>query len=199
MVPLEKDYTFQSTNGSVTLKDLFGTKSQLIVYHFMFAPTDAEGCRGCSFMASSFPDVRHLAAKDTAFVVISRAPIEKITAFKEKNGWKFPWVSSYESDFNYDFHVSLDEKIAPIEYGFMNKAELDASGQKYPVSGEQPGLNVFKLEKEQVYHTYTASAMEKLLATFSFLDMTPAGRQVGCMGPAEFKMPYELDGEEGCA
>lgn len=196
MVPVTKTYTFQSTDGPVTLSDLFGTKSQLIVYHFMFEPTAEEGCQGCAFMAANFPDLRQLADKDTALVAISRAPIEKIAPYKEKNFWKFPWVSSSASDFNYDFHVTLDEKVAPVEYNFQSKEELDAAGLKYNMSGEQPGFSVFKLDGGQVYHTYsTYHRLEGLSGTYAFLDLTPAGRQEGPNGPAEFKTPAEYDEE----
>ena len=196
MVPVTKTYTFQSTDGPVTLKDLFGTKSQLIVYHFMFEPAAEEGCQGCAFMAANFPDLRHLADKDTALVVISRAPIEKITPFKEKNSWKFPWVSSNASDFNYDFHVTLDEKVAPLEYILQPKEELDAAGRNKITSGEVPGLSVFKLEDGQVYHTYsTYHRLEGVAGTYGFLDLTPAGRQEGPNGPAEFETPAGYDQE----
>jgi predicted dithiol-disulfide oxidoreductase (DUF899 family) len=196
MVPMTKNYTFQSTDGPVVLRDLFGTKSQLIVYHYMFEPTDDEGCHGCAFMAVNLPDLRHLAQKDTALVVISRAPIEKITPFKAKNSWKFPWVSSHGSDFNYDFHVTLDDKVAPVEYNYQRKEELQAAGQGFHTSGEQPGLSVFKLEDGQVYHTYsTYDQLDAISATYAFLDLTPAGRQEGPYGPAEFKTPAEYEEE----
>ena len=185
MVPVTKHYTFQSTTGPVTLKDLFGTKSQLIIYHYMFEPTADEGCHGCAFMAANFPDLRHLADKDTALVVISRAPVEKITPFKEKNSWKFPWVSSYGSDFNYDFYVTLDEKVKSAEYKFLLKEEVDTHG-----SGEQPGFSVFKLEEGQVYYTYSPyHQTEGIAGTYAYLDLTPAGRQEGPEGPADFKTP----------
>ncbi|KAF4624514.1 hypothetical protein G7Y89_g13656 [Cudoniella acicularis] len=162
----------------------------------MFEPTAEEGCQGCAFMAANFPDLRHLADKDTALVAISHAPIEKITPYKEKNSWKFPWVSSNASDFNYDFHVTLDEKVAPVEYNFQRKEELDAAGPNRNMSGEQPGLSVFKLEDEQVYHTYsTYHRLEGLSGTYTFLDLTPAGRQEGPNGPAEFKTPAEYEEE----
>jgi predicted dithiol-disulfide oxidoreductase (DUF899 family) len=199
MVPVTKNYTFQSTDGPVTLKELFGTKSQLIVYHFMFEPTAEEGCQGCAFMATNFPNLHHLADKDTVLVAVSRAPIEKITPYKEKNFWTFPWVSSNASDFNYDFHATLDEKVAPVEYNFQTKEELEVAGLKSNMSGEQPGLTVFKLEEGQVYHTYTVGdPLEGLTNTYNYLDLTPAGRQDGPCGPAEFKTPagYNEDGEK---
>jgi predicted dithiol-disulfide oxidoreductase (DUF899 family) len=196
MVPVTKDYTFQSANGPVTLKDLFGTKSQLIIYHYMFEPTAEEGCQGCAFMAANFPDSRHLADKDTALVVVSRAPIEKITPYKEKNHWTFPWVSSNGSDFNYDFHATVDEKVAPLEHILQHeeecKEELEAARPN--TSGEQPGLSVFKLEEGQVFHTYSPyHGVEGLAGTYAFLDLTPAGRQESTEGPAEFKTPAMYD------
>ncbi|KIM98304.1 hypothetical protein OIDMADRAFT_31119 [Oidiodendron maius Zn] len=197
MVPVTKAYNLQGPDGPVTLKDLFGTKSQLIVYHFMFEPTADDGCQGCAFMAANFPDLRHLADKDTAMIAVSRAPIEKITPYKEKNFWKFPWVSSHGTDFNYDFHVTLNERVAPAEYSFLNKEELEAAERRGGMSGEQPGLTVFKLEDGQVYHTYSAYfRLDELTSTYAFLDLTPAGRQEGSNGPAGFKTPAEY-AEEG--
>jgi predicted dithiol-disulfide oxidoreductase (DUF899 family) len=126
-------------------------------------------------MAANFPNLRHLADKDTILVAVSREPIEKIKPYKEKNSWTFPWVSSNGSDFNYDFHITMDEKVAPVEYNFQHKEELDAAGLN--MSGEQPRLSVFKLDNEQVYHTYSSYArLEGLSGTYTFLDLTPAGR-----------------------
>jgi predicted dithiol-disulfide oxidoreductase (DUF899 family) len=145
---------------------------------------------GCAFMAAHFPNLRHLADKDTGLIAVSRAPIEKITAYKENNSWKFLWVSSHGSDFNYDYHVTLDETVAPAEYNFQRKDELDANTS----SGEQPGLSVFKLKDGQVYHTYsTYHLLDSLAGAYIFLDLTPSGRQEGPNGPAEFKTPAECD------
>src|SRR5262249_8357598 len=109
MVRVEKAYVFEGPNGPVSLRDLFGDHRQLIVYHFMFDPTWAEGCKSCShFMDNAQGAVVHLTARQTAFVVVSRAPLAKIEAFKQRMGWSFPWVSSFDIDFNYDFHVTLD-------------------------------------------------------------------------------------------
>jgi predicted dithiol-disulfide oxidoreductase (DUF899 family) len=139
-------------------------------------------------MAANFPNLRQLSDKDTGLIAVSRAPIEKITAYKEKNSWKFLWVSSHGSDFNYDFHVTLDETVAPAEYNFQRKDELDANS-----SGEQPGLGVFKLDG-QVYHTYsTYHLLDSVAGAYIFLDLTPSGRQEGPNGPAEFKTPAECD------
>ncbi|KAK9797617.1 putative DUF899-domain-containing protein [Seiridium cardinale] len=149
MVLVMKSYTFQSPNGTITLKDLLVTKSQLIIYHFMFEPIAEEGCQGCAFMAANFPDLLHLADKDTALAVVSRAQIYKIAPYKERDPWRFPRVSTNGSDFNYDFQVTLDEKVAHVEYNFQPKEKLDVN-----IAGEQPGLSVFKLEDGQVYHIY---------------------------------------------
>jgi predicted dithiol-disulfide oxidoreductase (DUF899 family) len=188
MVPVTKAYTFQTPDGPATLKDLFGTKSQLIMYHYMFEPTAEDGCSGCAYMTANFPNLRHLADKDTAVIAVSRAPIEKIMPFKEKNSWGFPWVSSHGSDFNYDYHVTIDEKIAPAEPNFQPKDKLDANTG----SGEQPGISVFKLDHEQVYHTYSAyDNLDALTGTYLWLGLTPAGRQEGPAWPSEFQTPAE--------
>jgi len=196
MVKIDKDYQFKGPDGStLTLNDLFSGKDQLIVYHFMFGPDDTEGCHGCAFIGEHIPDIRHLRSKNTAMVVISRAPFEKLDAWKNKIGWTFPWYSSEGSDFNYDFHVTLDEKVRPVEYNFATKAELEAKGQKWNTSGEQPGLSVFFRKDGEIYHTYSAYSrgLEKLLTTMQFLDMTPLGRQASQAGPAEYKLRYEYE------
>lgn len=128
-------------------------------------------------------------------VVVSRAPFEKLDAWKEKLGWKFPWYSSEGSNFNYDFHTTLDPSVQPVEYNFATAAELEAKGLKYSTSGEQPGLSVFFRKNGKVYHTYSAYArgLDRLLVTFQLLDMTPLGRQVGPGGPGEFKLKYEYE------
>ena len=199
MVAVTKTYEFSSADGSTkSLEELFGGKSQLIVYHFMFEPAADEGCRGCSFLADHFPDLRHLASKDTALVAVSRAPIDKLEKFKNTVGWTFPWYSSEASDFNYDFHVTLDEDVAPVEYNFRTKQQLIDRGIGYNTSGEQPGLSVFKLEDGKIFHTYSAytRGLDHLLGTLSYLDLTPLGRQVGRSGPAEFKLRNEYGTEE---
>lgn len=198
VVPVTKDYTFTALDGSTkTLEDLFGTKSQLIVYHFMLGPDDEEGCRGCSFAAEHFPDIRHLGARDTAFTAVSRAPAPKIAAYQQRTGWKFPWVSSNGSDFNYDYMVSVDEDVRPMEYNYTPKAELEARvGHSYPAKAELPGLSVFKLEDGKVYHSYStyARGLDRLLGTYTLLDMTPLGRQ-DKKGTVGFKRNYEYEEE----
>jgi len=157
----------------LSLEDLFEGKDQLIVYHFMFGPNEERGCHGCVFIVkyhisvippySTFsiflpvvpgmhltyipgehiPDVRHLRSHDTSLAVVSRASFDKLDAWKKKVGWTFPWYSSKGSDFNYDFHATLDPAVCPIEYTFANAAELGAKGLKGNMAGEQPGLSVF--------------------------------------------------------
>lgn len=128
-------------------------------------------------------------------VVVSRAPFEKVDAWKKKIGWTFPWFSSEGSDFNYDFHATLDDSVAPVEYNFATAAELEAKGQKWNTSGEQPGLSVFLRRDGKVYHTYSSYSrgLDRLLVTHQLLDMTPLGRQDGPSGPAEFKLKYEYE------
>jgi predicted dithiol-disulfide oxidoreductase (DUF899 family) len=194
MVKLTKEYTFETPSGPASLADLFGGKSQLIVYHFMLAPGQGEGCTGCSFVAEHLPDVRHLRSKNTAFTCVSRAPIAEIEAYKARAGWRFPWASSNASDFNYDFHVTLDETKAPVEYNFRTKEELKERGLDFQTEGEQPGMSVFYKDDEGViYHTYStyARGLDNLLNTLTMLDVTPLGRQVGRGGPGEFLRNYE--------
>ncbi len=122
--------------------------------------------------------------------MVSRAPIGKITSFKERNKWTFPWVSSHGSDFNYDFHATLDEKIAPVEYNYLNKEQLKARGWGNNTSGEQSVLSVFKLEDGAVYHTYSAfrRGLDALLLSFTYLDLTVGGRQLGANGAPDFRL-----------
>src|SRR6266487_2252604 len=123
MVRIEKDYVFEGPDGEASLLDLFEGRRQLIVGHFMFDPRWEDGCPSCSAGADEVSDglLEHLHARDTTFAYVSRAPIEKIERYKAKRGWTFPWYSSHGSDFNYDFHVTLDELVAPIEYNYRTK------------------------------------------------------------------------------
>jgi predicted dithiol-disulfide oxidoreductase (DUF899 family) len=180
MVRIEKEYVFDGPNGRVRLLDLFDGRRQLIVYHFMFDPSWDEGCKSCShFMDNSQGAVVHLAARDTAFAVVSRAPLSKIEAFKKRMGWGFPWVSSYGTDFNYDFHVTLDTDAKSVEYNYTNAADLVKAGKLWSDKGELPGLSVFLREGDTVFHTYSAyqRGLDLPLNTYNFLDFTPLGRQ----------------------
>lgn len=194
LVKLDKNYTFKGPGGStMSLSDLFGNKQQLIVYHFMFGPDAESGCQGCAFFGEHIPDLRHLRTRDTAMVCISRGPFEKLDAWKQKIGWEFPWYSSEGSDFNYDFHATLDESVRPIEINFATKEELLASDKAYTLSGEHPGLSVFFKKDGEIYHTYStySRGVDKLLVTLQLLDLTPLGRQDGKNGPEGFKLKFE--------
>jgi predicted dithiol-disulfide oxidoreductase (DUF899 family) len=182
MVRIEKVYVFDGPAGKQSLADLFDGRRQLIVYHFMFAPEWEEGCPSCTGYVDALGDLTLLQERDTSFVLISRAPLAKIERYKARRGWRWPWVSSYGSDFNYDFHVTLDESVAPIEYNYRSKAEHEQAGTPVP-AGAQPfeghGLSVFFRLGDAVFHTYSAYARgtEGLTDAYSLLDTTPYGRQ----------------------
>ncbi|GAB4382234.1 MAG: DUF899 domain-containing protein [Elainellaceae cyanobacterium] len=179
MVKLEKEYTFEGSNGSVKLIDLFEGRTQLIIYHFMFAPEWEKGCGGCTGLVNSLGDLSMLNERDTTLVLISRAPFPKLEAYKNLKGWTLPWYSSFGSDFNYDFHVTLDENIVPIEYNYRDKAELERLNGPNVMQGESHGLSVFFRLGDDVFHTYStyARGVESLTDSYSLLDMTPYGRQ----------------------
>jgi predicted dithiol-disulfide oxidoreductase (DUF899 family) len=169
-VKVDKQYVFDGPNGKQTLADLFDGRSQLVVYHFMFGPEWKEGCPSCSFnMDHTDGALLHLAQRDVAFTAISRAPFAKIEAFKKRMGWRFNWVSSYGSDFNFDYHVSFP-KGEKVDYNF----EMT----EFP-SDEGPGISVFyKDGTGQIFHTYSAYARgtEMLVGTYNYLDLVPKGR-----------------------
>lgn len=182
MVRLDKDYTFTGPDGEVGLADLFEGRRQLIVYHFMFDPRWDAGCPGCTGYVSALGDVSGLHDRDTSFVLISRAPLEKLEAYKALHGWTLPWYSSYGSDFNYDFHVTFDASVAPIEHNFRSAAELAEMGRPIEEDdqpSESHGLSVFFRLDDELFHTYSAYArgVEGLTDTSSLLDVTPYGRQ----------------------
>jgi predicted dithiol-disulfide oxidoreductase (DUF899 family) len=173
-VKVERDYVFDSPSGKKTLADLFGGKSQLIVYHFMFGPDWKEGCPSCSFnMDHTDGALVHLAQRDVTFTAISRAPLSKIEAFKKRMGWKFNWVSSHDTDFNYDYQASFTpEQIA------KGKVEYNFDLVEFP-SAEAPGISVFYKDKDgNIFHTYSAYARgsENTINTYNYLDYVPKGR-----------------------
>ncbi len=180
MVKIDKEYTFDGSDGPRSLLDLFDGRRQLIVYHFMFDPEWDKGCPGCTGFVDALGDLSMLSERDTSMVLISRAPLAKLEAYKKERGWSMPWLSSYGSDFNYDFHVTLDEAVAPVEYNFRDKAELEAREEEtYFLKGEQHGLSVFFRLDDDIFHTYSAYArgVEGLTDAYSLLDVTPYGRQ----------------------
>ncbi|MEV0774241.1 DUF899 domain-containing protein [Streptomyces sp. NPDC050433] len=180
MVEITEPYVFDGPDGDATLLDLFGGRRQLIVYHFMLAPDWDAGCSGCSLLADNIGHLAHLHAARTSFTAVSRAPLEKITKFRERMGWDFPWYSSHGTSFNYDFHVTMDESVTPIQFNFRNKDELREAGiGSWAMSGEQHGLSVFLREDDRVFHTYStySRGTDLLNGTFNYLDLTPLGRQ----------------------
>jgi predicted dithiol-disulfide oxidoreductase (DUF899 family) len=179
MVEVEKEYVFEGPNGRTTLGDLFEGHRQLIVYHFMFDPSWNEGCKSCSHRADNFTGgLVHLGARDTVFVTVSRAPLAKIDSFKHRMGWTFPWVSSFGSDFNYDFHVTLDEQAGSVQYNYADAPTLLTKGKIWHM-GELPGLSVFLRDENGIFHTYSTyqRGLDLFLNTYNYLDMTPLGRQ----------------------
>jgi predicted dithiol-disulfide oxidoreductase (DUF899 family) len=178
MVEIDKEYVFQAPSGRVGLRDLFEGRRQLIVYHFMFDPEWDEGCNSCSVVADDVGHLAHLHARDTSFALVSRAPLSRIEPFKARMGWTLPWYSSFGSDFNYDFHATQDEAIAPVEYNYRGKAELIEAGLPYLTSGETWGLSVFLRDGERVLHTYSSygRGADAVLSVYNYLDLTPLGR-----------------------
>jgi predicted dithiol-disulfide oxidoreductase (DUF899 family) len=178
-VRVEKEYLLEGPAGTVSLLDMFEGRLQLIIQHFMFDPAWDEGCPVCSYQADNVGDLAHLRARNTAFAAVSRAPIGKIELFRQRMGWSFPWYSSLGSDFNYDFHVTHDEDVAPIEWNFKTKQELIDIGQAWAARpGEQGGVSVFYRDGDTVLHTYTGYlAADLLCTTDQYLDLTPLGRQ----------------------
>ena len=171
---VEKSYTFEGPQGKQSLADLFGGRSQLVVYHFMFGPGWKEGCPSCSYIADSFDGMSvHLAARDTALVATSHATYPEIAGFKKRMGWRFPWFSANANDFNFDYRVSFTkEEMA------RGKVQYNYDQTEFP-SEEAPGLSVFyKNDKGEIFHTYStyARGLDILLGTYNMLDMTPKGR-----------------------
>jgi len=172
-VKVEKNYGFDSPQGKETLADLFGSKSQLLVYHFMLGPGWVQGCPSCSYLADHFDGANiHLAQRDVSFVAVSRAPIAEIDAYQKRMGWKFKWVSSYGTDFNSDFGVSFGKDDVDAKAMAYNYATVEVN------STELPGLSAFIKDGGAVFHTYStyARGLDILLGTYNFLDMSPKGR-----------------------
>ena len=182
-VKVDKSYTFDSPTGAKSLADLFGPRSQLVVYHFMFDPTWSQGCMSCSFIADHYNGlVVHLAHRDISFVTISKAPTQKIEQFRKRMGWTFPWLSAEHTDFGRDFGVSFtDEELANpgTIYNYTDKAHSIR---------ELPGLSVFtKDSRGDIFHTYSvyARGLEDFITAYRYIDITPKGRdeaQTGGMG-----------------
>jgi predicted dithiol-disulfide oxidoreductase (DUF899 family) len=173
-VKVEENYVFDGPRGKESLAELFDGRSQLIIYHFMFGPGWGEGCKSCSFVADHIDgSVVHLAHRDVTLVVVSRAPLPEIEAFKKRMGWRFKWVSSYDSDFNFDYHVSFTKDEMA-----QGKVYYNYGMGEFP-SDEGPGASVFYKDKSgEVFHTYSAYArgLDILLGAYNYLDLAPKGR-----------------------
>src|SRR5581483_6708423 len=172
---VEKNYVFEVPNGKQTLADLFGDKSQLIIYHFMLGPGWEAGCPSCSYLADHFEGpMIHLPQRDVAFVVVSRAPIDQIGKYKKRMGWKFKWVSSFGTDFNHDYQVSASDR----EKAAKGEVLYNYAMTTFP-SEERPGASVFyKDQAGQVFHTYSTygRGLDMFLGAYHFLDIAPKGR-----------------------
>jgi predicted dithiol-disulfide oxidoreductase (DUF899 family) len=198
-VRIDKNYRFDTDDGNVSLADLFKGRSQLLVYHFMFGPDYTAGCPACSAIADGFNGfVVHLAHHDVMLWAISRAPIEKLLAYRKRMGWTFPWASSFGSDFNFDFSVGFTEKQqreGGIEYNYQHEKPLAPITSRTTPSGsalfaemsgtdeatytrERPGMSAFALEDGVVYHTYSAFSrgVDDLWGMYKWLDRAPKGR-----------------------
>ena len=195
-VRIDEEYRFATDEGSASLADLFRGRSQLLVYHFMFGPDYAAGCPSCSSIADGFNGVAvHLANHDVMLTAVSRAPLPKLQAFKQRMGWSFPWASSHDTAFNHDFHASFTERqqrVEGIEYNYRREPKWETRngegfiGQVADQTGtdattyirERPGVSAFALEDGVVYHTYSAYArgFDALWGMYQWLDRAPKGR-----------------------
>lgn len=171
MVRVEKQYAFDGPEGQRSLLDLFAGRRQLIVYHFMFDPDWEKGCSGCTGYVNALGDLSYLNKRDTTFVLISRAPLAKLEAYKAEKGWDRPWYSSFGSDFNYDFHATIDASVVPPVHNYRSVPTAE--------KGEVSALSVFFRLDDEIFHTYStfARGVEYLTDTSSLLDVTPYGRQ----------------------
>ncbi len=195
-VRIDKEYRFETDEGPASLADLFRGRSQLLIYHFMFGPEYTAGCPSCSAIADGFNgSVVHLANHDVTLCAVSRAPLAKLQAYKQRMGWTFPWASSLSSDFNFDFNVCFTEeqqREGGIEYNYRREAAVPLVGQEGPdaeiaamtgtdvatYTRERPGMSAFVLEDGVVYHTYStyARGLDGLWGMYQWLDRAPRGR-----------------------
>ena len=177
MVRVEQEYRFTGPGGQVTLAGLFGDSSQLIVQHVMFGPDWDAACPGCTAFIDEVADglLTHLRSRDTTFVLVSRAPLDKLEKYQAAKGWTVPWYSSYGSDFNYDFQVTADKERLPLIYNYREEPDLLGDSD----STEVPGTSCFLRDGDQVFHTYStfARGSDSLGSSYSLLDLTALGRQ----------------------
>jgi predicted dithiol-disulfide oxidoreductase (DUF899 family) len=197
MVLVDKPYVFTGPDGEAGLADLFEGRLQLVVYHFMFQPEWDAGCPNCTGLVDDLGSLDALHSRSTTFAAVSRAPYEKIAAYKAERGWTLPWYSSYGSDFNYDYHVTLDDSVLPFEYNYRTKVEWDLLPDNEHVQGEQPfdlhGLSCFLRTGDAVHHTYSTYGRGTDVMTFTTtaLDLTALGRQEPWEEPEGRIPPHE--------
>ena len=178
MVRIDKEYAFEGADGTVTLAGLFAGNRQLIVQHVMFGPDWDAACPGCTASIDELSDgvLTHLRSRDTAFALVSRAPLAKLQKYQASRGWTVAWYSSHGSDFNYDFQATLDRSVPQLEYNYRAEPEI-VSGDT--TTAEVPGLSCFLRDGDDIFHTYSAYARgtDNLGGTYSLLDLTALGRQ----------------------
>jgi predicted dithiol-disulfide oxidoreductase (DUF899 family) len=216
-VRIDKSYRFDTDEGNASLADLFRGRSQLLVYHFMFGPEYTAGCPACSAIADGFNGfVAHLANHDVMLCAVSRAPLAKLQAYKQRMGWSFPWASSFDSDFNYDYQAGYTEeqlRSGVVEYNFVPEdvKESMEAGKEGPLADwaamcgvdwatyaqEGPGMSAFALEDGVVYHTYSgyARGVDALWGMYQWLDRAPRGRNEKGMQLPWFRRHDEYDSE----
>lgn len=185
MVWIDKKYAFEGHEGQVTLAELFGDRSQLIVQHVMFQPDWEAACPGCTASIDVISErlLAQLHSRDTAFVLVSRAPLAKLEAYKAARGWVVPWYSSEGSDFNYDFHATLDKSRGSVQYNYQDLSAKLEDGE----SEDVPGYSCFLRRDGEIYHTYSAYARgtEQTISAYALLDMTAFGRSEDWEEPRE--------------
>ena len=205
MVRVDKPYSFEGPNGKVSLLGLFEGRPQLVMHHFMWIndidadgnehPRDA-GCSSCSSAADGIGNLRQLHVRSTTLVAVTRAPYEKIAAFRERMGWTFPWYSSAGSDFNYDFHATVDERVAPGQIWYRSEAEMAGTDMPWTESlrGDWPGISAFLQVDGELYHTYSnfGRGIEEFHNGYPYLDLTALGRQEAWEEPKGRAVPLGL-------
>jgi len=186
MVRVDKEYVFDGPDGPVALADLFDGQRQLVLQHFMFHPDADAGCAGCTAVVDELSDglLRHLRARDTAYAVVARAPLATLEKYRAERGWTIPLYSSNGSDFNYDFHVTIDASVTPVMFNYRGPEELRQAGMGWLLDtdnhpSEQPGMSCFLKVDGDIFHTYSAygRGTEQVGGAYGLLDLTALGRQ----------------------
>ncbi len=203
MVRIDKPYTFEGPEGSVGLLDMFEGRRQMVMHHFMWIyngdadgdehPTD-HACPNCAATADIIPNLTQLHIRNTTLVAVSTAPYDTIAAYRERMGWMFPWYSAAGSDFPYDFHTTLDDRVTPIVLNYRTEAEIAAAGKSWELRGEWPAVSAFLRDGDVVYHTYSTygRGIEPFLGPSTYLDLTALGRQEEWEEPKGRAIPLGL-------